>query len=111
MKHESKKHTPSIASVSTDENVLDSSEEDQGEEVEIIEIGSLLPADEDDIRIALPPHRRSVAHTLNLTASHDTLEALKDSMAYKRLHNSALAKCTAIWNAAARPKAAEVVMK
>ena len=61
--------------------------------------------------IFLPPHYRCASHTLNLIGSHDIDAALRENGLYKRLHNSAMAKCQALWNASTHPKAAEVVQE
>lgn len=100
------------ASLPRHDNDSDEEEEQSSDlDVEVVDVSSLLsvPEDADDFGIVLPPHQRCVAHTLNLIASHDALESLKHNMAYKRQYNSAMGKCSALWNASGRPKAAEVV--
>lgn len=52
--------------------------------------------------IYLPPHHPCAAHTLSLIAITDSQNALKDNAAFKRIHNSTLSKCSAIWNATSR---------
>lgn len=96
-------------SVSHNSDSDEDEEQAEQSEVEFIELSSVLAADDDDIGIVLPPHQRCVAHTLNLIASHDALDSLKHSMAFKRQYNSAMGKCSALWTASGRPKAAEVV--
>uniref|UniRef100_A0A1Y1N7S0 HAT C-terminal dimerisation domain-containing protein n=2 Tax=Photinus pyralis TaxID=7054 RepID=A0A1Y1N7S0_PHOPY len=59
--------------------------------------------------ITLPNHLRCASHTLNLLATTDFMNAIKNS-AVSRIHYPALAKCTAIWNASRRPKTSEVIV-
>lgn len=68
-----------------------------------ISIQAALNAEpENNSFIYLPPHHPCTAHTLSLIAVTDSQNALKDNAAFKRIHNSTLAKCSAIWNACSR---------
>ncbi|KMQ85726.1 tol2 transposase [Lasius niger] len=56
-------------------------------------------------------HERCPTHTLHLIAAVDTKQAMAESNAYKKVHNSAFGKCQALWNLCARsPKACETYL-
>lgn len=64
---------------------------------------------EDETReLSLPRHLRCASHTLSLLATTDMNNFIKDSRA-SRIHYSAVAKCTLLWNMCRRPKSAEVI--
>lgn len=65
------------------------------------DLGSILCEEEmgGELSYFLPPHQRCAAHTLNLIASKDLVEAIS-KVPVGRLHNSAVAKCAALWNKA-----------
>lgn len=52
---------------------------------------------ESSLSFSLPPHQRCAAHTLNLIATVDVIEAEKD-LAYKVISRRVFAKCHAIFN-------------
>jgi hypothetical protein len=58
--------------------------------------------DEDDTVPVLPPHMRCCSRTLNLVATTDANSALCADKAYKKLHNQAMAKASALWNLTSR---------
>nr|XP_012226038.1 PREDICTED: uncharacterized protein LOC105674340 isoform X1 [Linepithema humile] len=58
--------------------------------------------------ILLPHHLRCASHTLNLLATTDFHNALKNSTA-SRIHHPLFGKCTALWNASQRPKTSEII--
>lgn len=60
-----------------------------------------------DDSIELPYHLRCCSHTLCLVSTTDAKTALKGS--YAKLHHTTMGKCSALWNAAGRPKSAEVI--
>ena len=94
------------------EDMDEDEEDDDDADVEIVDITTTLDqGNESQLDIFLPPHHRCASHTLNLIGSHDIDAALRENGLYKRLHNSAMAKCQALWNASSRPKAAEVVQE
>ena len=68
-------------------------------EIEFLEIDVLVDQDQDGIlNCTLPDnHHRCAAHTLNLVASEDSLEALNDPD-YKRVSRRASGKLQALWN-------------
>uniref|UniRef100_A0A9J8C1H8 BED-type domain-containing protein n=1 Tax=Cyprinus carpio carpio TaxID=630221 RepID=A0A9J8C1H8_CYPCA len=77
-----------------------------GKDCEVVEshfedLGSILCEEEmgGELSYFLPPHQRCAAHTLNLIASKDLVEAIS-KVPVGRLHNSAVAKCAALWNKA-----------
>lgn len=60
----------------------------------------------------LPGHERCATHTLHLIASTDFKQARIKNQFYKKLHDSALSKCQALWNLCARsPKACETYLQ
>ena len=66
------------------------------------------PIDDDrDDGITLASHLRCCSHTLNLVCTTDAKRALKGP--YSKLHNSAMGKCSALWNMSGRPKSAEII--
>lgn len=54
-------------------------------------------------------HLRCASHTLSLLATTDFTNALKNSCTTSRIHHSAFAKCSALWNASRRPKTSEII--
>jgi len=52
---------------------------------------------EKTFNFSLPPHQRCAAHTLNLIATGDILEAEKDA-AYKTISRRVFSKCQSIFN-------------
>lgn len=61
-----------------------------------------------DMEYHLPSHRSCASHTLNLVATHDAAKATEDG-SYKKLFNSTIAKCSALWNKFSRSvQAAEI---
>lgn len=60
----------------------------------------------------MPPHERCAAHTLSLIATTDIEVNKFNCLQYKRVKNSAFAKCQALWNLLAKsPKACESVQE
>ena len=53
-------------------------------------------------------HIRCVSHTLNLVAPTDADKGL-NSPGLKKIKHSAMGKCSALWNAAGKPKSAEKI--
>lgn len=77
--------------------------EDDDVEIEVVELpdfNNINDDSDDDImmdEITLPAHFRCFSHSLNLVASKDVDNALKNST-YKKIYNSAVSKLTALWN-------------
>lgn len=65
--------------------------------------------DSDRLLLTLPHHSRCCSHTLTIIAITDFMKVLKNNIAAYRVHQTAIAKCTILWNAWRRPKYAEVV--
>ncbi|XP_041852003.1 uncharacterized protein LOC121646934 isoform X2 [Melanotaenia boesemani] len=88
----------------------ESSDEEEGEPVEIVDAGGIL--DEDDgLEYQLPKHHRCACHLLNLVATVDLSAADADPV-YKRVSRSAFAKCHSLWNKTSRStQAAEIIAK
>jgi hypothetical protein len=85
--------------VNVDINVeVDADDLDDGE-IQFLEIDVMVEQDLDGIlNCTLPDnHHRCAAHTLNLVASEDSLEALHDPD-YKRVSRRAGGKLQALWN-------------
>ena len=64
------------------------------------------PAISDEI--ILSTHLRCCSHTLSLIC---TTDAGKSTTTASKLHHSTMGKCSALWNAAGRPKSAEIIME
>ncbi|KYN15182.1 hypothetical protein ALC57_12591 [Trachymyrmex cornetzi] len=63
---------------------------------------------DDEFEVSLPKQFRCIAHTLNLLASHDSLEAQNDQ-SYCKIYTSTFRKATDIWNLVSRStKAADI---
>jgi len=83
----------------TDNSILENAESDELETPRSIEISDVL----DNVNIektfhfSLPQHQRCAAHTLNLIATGDILEAEKDA-AYKAISRRVFSKCQSIFN-------------
>jgi len=88
--------------------------QDGNEDAGFEDVGAILHGEGGDERLqfCLPPHQRCASHTLNLIASKD-LERAVSQGATRKLFNSAMAKCSAIWNKAHRspPEAVEEIGK
>ncbi|XP_063380400.1 uncharacterized protein LOC134667023 [Cydia fagiglandana] len=56
----------------------------------------------------LPRHLRCASHTLSLLATTDLNNYIKNSL-ISRIHYSATAKCTLLWNMSRKPKSAEII--
>ena len=57
----------------------------------------------------LSRHIRCCAHTLSLCATNDIIKTIKKSPNLQEIHNQIMYKCNVLWNAAGRPKSAEVL--
>lgn len=57
----------------------------------------------------LPHQLRCCNHTLSLVATTDFMKVLKNNNTAYKVHQTAIAKCTILWNSWQRPKYAEVV--
>jgi len=58
--------------------------------------------------LVLPYYLRCASHILNLLATTDFHNALKNSTT-SRIHYPVFGKCTALWNASQRPKTSEII--
>ena len=91
---------------------LESDSEEDEDEVTFRDIDDALhaTADDPDVVITLPPHKRCASHTLNLISCTDVDKWLLSQPATKAVYRSATAKCTALWNKTSRSSlAAETV--
>lgn len=62
--------------------------------------------------LQLPNHERCATHTLHLIASQDMDKARSQSNSYKKMYDTAMAKCRAVWNLCSRsPKACEIYLE
>ncbi|XP_063623116.1 uncharacterized protein LOC134795215 [Cydia splendana] len=57
----------------------------------------------------LPRHLRCASHTLSLLATTDLNNFIRGDSLISRIHYSAIAKCTLLWNMSRRPKSAEII--
>jgi hypothetical protein len=85
------------------------------DDVQLFDISAILSnsddhdSDTESSDIYLPPHKKCVAHTLNLIATTDAEKAFK-TPAYSKIHNGSFGKCQGLWNAVHRSsKAADAV--
>ena len=87
--------------------------EDQNEdfeipEFEVIESDNVEPNKQKNC-IILPKHIRCASHTINLLATTDYNNALKQSLSLKSRNTQVFNKCSNLWNKASRPKTAEII--
>ena len=54
--------------------------------------------EDDETAVVLPPHMRCCSHTINLIATTDVNKAVNFDKKYKKIHNQAMAKASALWN-------------
>jgi hypothetical protein len=59
---------------------------------------------------SLPHHQRCACHTLSLIGTTDAKKALK-TPSFAKINHTTMGKCSALWNASGRPKAAEAIHK
>lgn len=64
---------------------------------------------EDEPNIILSMHIRCSAHTLSLCATTDIMKTIKSSQHLHEMHTKVMEKCNTLWNAAGRPKPAEII--
>ena len=62
---------------------------------------------EQETSVTLPFHLTCASHTLIATTDVKNI----GDKTYTKIYRSALAKCSALWNATGRPKATEVILK
>ncbi len=86
---------------SDDEEIVLQDEDDYDEFSSIQQITESL-SNETDREFELPPHHPCSSHTLSLVAVSDSQKALKDNATFKKLHNAAMGKCSALWNSSSR---------
>jgi hypothetical protein len=96
-----------------DNETTEANDDNDSDEIEPILITGILREQNDDNdeseSYSLPPHHKCTAHTLNLVATKDALDAEKDA-SYKKLSRSTFAKCQALWNKQSRsPLAADTI--
>lgn len=89
-------------------------DDDIREPLEFVNVSDIMDAsksndDPDDSHLFhLPQHHRCSSHTLSLIGTVDIQKLSSECPSYGRIHKSALAKCSAIWNKASRsPKLCE----
>jgi hypothetical protein len=97
-----------------DDDEYESVQELQDYDFEVTSIDNATAASEleADGEFGLPPHHPCSTHTLSLIAVIDSQNALKGNATFKKLHNSTMAKCSALWNTCSRSlKNCEVIEK
>lgn len=93
-----------------DESNDENHNQDDGEKE--TDVGIILPsplADSNEKNIQLPNHKRCVCHSINLIATTDIKKALKEKPSLCSINHTTFGKCSAIWNAAGRPKTSEKI--
>ena len=93
--------------------VVEPDSEEPIDDVEPVDISTILSNLDDhdgDLDIYLPPHKKCVAHTLNLIATTDAEKAL-ESPANSKIHHGAFGKCQGLWNAVHRSSTAANAVK
>uniref|UniRef100_A0A2A4JC28 HAT C-terminal dimerisation domain-containing protein n=1 Tax=Heliothis virescens TaxID=7102 RepID=A0A2A4JC28_HELVI len=69
-----------------------------------------LPLENARVSLELPAHLRCSAHKLNLCATTDAGKVLRNqNTLLSKTHERVINKCNKLWNAAGRPKSAEVI--
>jgi len=63
----------------------------------------------DDLHLSLPKHIRCFAHTLSLCVTNDVTKTIQKSQELNTMHTQVMSKCSSLWNAASRPKSAEII--
>jgi len=63
---------------------------------------------ENESYIILSRHIRCYAHTLSLCATSDIMKTIISSPHLHEIHTRIMQKCNTLWNAASRPKSAEI---
>jgi hypothetical protein len=91
-----------VASEQTDDGDPDDSDYVDADELSFDNVHDVLDADSSSCNVILPPHHPCSSHTLSLIAVSDVQEALRENASYKRLYNSTMAKCSALWNCSSR---------
>ncbi len=76
--------------------------EDEAQDMEFVDVETMLEEAEQEGIHHLPPHHRCAAHTINLIATKDADKALKSSATFARLSRSVFGKCQAMWNMQSR---------
>uniref|UniRef100_A0A6P7H747 Uncharacterized protein LOC114347928 n=2 Tax=Diabrotica virgifera virgifera TaxID=50390 RepID=A0A6P7H747_DIAVI len=73
----------------------------------------LLENDDMDVdsaeQFTLPKHFRCASHTLNLIATTDYKNLIKENAVLRKRHTAAFQKCNLLWNKANRPKSNEII--
>ncbi|XP_063220852.1 uncharacterized protein LOC134530157 [Bacillus rossius redtenbacheri] len=83
-------------------------DKDNDDELEIVDVSSILDEGQNEFHYVLPPHQRCAAHTLNLVAVKDSQNAESDP-AFKKVARSTFARCQALWNKQRSTVAADLV--
>lgn len=84
-----------------DDHDDDTDESDDANELSFYSVFNIFDEDSSS-NIILPPHHPCSSHTLSLIAVSDVQGALSANVSFKRLYNSTMAKCSALWNASSR---------
>ena len=86
-------------------------DEDSNIDEELDEHLSMTDNTDDSIFEFLPRHIRCFAHTLSLCMTTDVKRAMSKNDDLQNIHKQTMNKCNLLWNAASRPKSAEIVQK
>ena len=63
------------------------------------------------LQYILPRHIKCAAHTLNLCITSDMMRTIKCDDVLSVVHKDAMHRCNLLWNAAIRPKSAEIILE
>ncbi|XP_013996278.1 uncharacterized protein [Salmo salar] len=72
-------------------------ENDEDDNVEFEDVGTILDGADEAMHLFLLPHQKCASHALNLIASHDLAQALSQGET-AQVYYSAMAKCSVVWN-------------
>lgn len=91
-----------------DDDEDDNDDNDDNEEVEDEVIFNIIPEPSTEETVKLSSHVRCASHSLNLVATTDAGKGLSLPV-IKKIKHSAMGKCSALWNAAGKPKSSEKI--
>lgn len=87
-----------------DQDVQINDDDEEGDELTLLS----FPEIPEEPLFNLPNHLRCACHTLNLVATTDAAKGLK-SPGLSKLKHTTMGKCSALWNAAGKPKSSEII--
>ncbi|XP_057339703.1 uncharacterized protein LOC130677118 [Microplitis mediator] len=100
--------TSNIEESSEDE--YDSSDSNLSTLENSVESDQCEPIEADDLHKFLPNHFRCASHTLNLLATTDVINSIKNVKKLHAMHNETIKRCNAFWKLMGTPKQKEKVI-